>query len=60
MIAADRVLSRQQTAVLQLRRLGYSRREIARLLDLSPATVRSHLAAAHRERPSDTTQGGEG
>lgn len=39
----------RQWEVLKLLRQGFSNKEIARALDLSPETVKVHLAAAYRE-----------
>jgi DNA-binding NarL/FixJ family response regulator len=39
-------LTERQTDVLKLTALGQSNKEIARELDLSPATVKAHIAAA--------------
>jgi len=45
-IAAGPRLTARQGDVLKLTALGQSNKEIARELDLSPATVKAHIAAA--------------
>lgn len=48
-------LTLRQAQIVQLARAGMTRREIARVLDLSPATVKSHLHGATRRRAGTST-----
>lgn len=50
-------LTERQQQISDLYRRGYSKRTIARMLCISPSTVREHLEAIHRKLAKEEKTG---